>query len=240
LTDIEIVYSRPGVKDRPIFGSLVPYGEVWRTGANASTKVTFSTPVKFGGVDVPAGTYALYTIPQANEWTVILYKNTALSSTANYDPKDDAARVKVKPVRLSQAVETFTIDVNDVRDESATLNLSWDRVRVPVKLEIPIKDRLASQIEAAMAASEGTKPYYQAASFYHDHDLDLQKALKWVDAAIAEREAHFIVHLKAKILAKLGDKAGARAAAKRSTELAIQAKDNSYVKLNERLISSLR
>jgi len=240
LSDIEIVYSRPGVKGRTIFGGLVPYGEVWRTGANQSTKVTFSTPVKINGTAVPAGTYALYTIPEANEWTVILYKNTALASTADYDPKDDVARVKAKPVKLSQAVESFTIDVNDIRDESATLNLAWDKTRVSVKLEVDLKSRLVPQIEAAMAAPEGAKPYYQAAMFYYDHGLDLEKARKWIDAAVAEREAHFTVHLKAKILAKLGDKAGAIAAAKQSTELAIQAKDNSYVKLNKDLISSLR
>lgn len=240
LTDIEIVYSRPGVKGRTIFGGLVPYGEVWRTGANQSTKVTFSTPVKINGTQVPAGTYALYTIPKANEWTVILYKNTALASTADYDPNDDIARVNVKPVKLSQAVESFTIDVNDIRDESATLNLTWDKTRVSVKLEVELKSRLVPQIEAAMAAPEGTKPYYQAAMFYYDHGLDLEKARKWIDAAVAEREAHFTVHLKAKILAKLGDKAGAIAAAKLSTELAIKAKDNSYVKLNKDLISSLR
>lgn len=240
LTDIEIVYSRPGVKGRTIFGGLVPYGEVWRTGANQSTKVTFSTPVKINGTEVPAGTYALYTIPQADEWTVIFYKNTALASTADYDPKDDVTRVKVKPAKLSQAVESFTIDMNDIRDESATLNLTWDKTRVSVRLEVELKSRLVPQIEAVMAATEGTKPYYQAAMFYYDHGLDLEKARKWIDAAVAEREAHFTVHLKAKILAKLGDKAGAIAAAKQSTELAIKAKDNSYVKLNKDLISSLR
>ena len=171
LTDIEVVYSRPGVKGRSIFGGLVPYGEVWRTGANQSTKITFSTPVKLDGAAIPAGTYALYTIPKANEWTIIIYKNTALPSTASYDPKDDVARVNVKPTKLSQAVETFTIDVNDVRDESATLNLTWAKTRVSVKLEVELTSKLVPQIEAVMAAPEGTKPYYQAAMFYYDHGI---------------------------------------------------------------------
>ena len=239
LTDIEIVYSRPGVKGRPIFGGLVPYGQVWRTGANASTKISFSTAVKLNGTEVPAGQYALYTIPGKKEWTVIIHKDTA-ASIFNYNPTNDLVRFKATPVKLAKPVETFTIDINDLRDESATLNLTWEKTRVPVKLEVELVSKLVPQIEAVMAAPEGNKPYYQAALFYYDHGQDLQKAGKWIDAAIAERETYYIVHLKAKILAKLGDKEGAIAAAKRSTELAIKAKDTGYVKLNEDLISSLK
>jgi hypothetical protein len=239
LTDIEIVYSRPGVKARPIFGGLVPYGQVWRTGANNATKITFSTPVKLNGAEIPAGTYALFTIPGETEWTIIINK-AAAASIFNYNQTNDLVRVKATPVKLAEPVETFTIEINDIRDESATLNLTWEKTRVPVKLEVELVSKLVPQIEAVMAAPEGNKPYYQAAMFYYDHGQDLQKASKWVDAAIAQREAHYIVHLKAKILAKLGDKEGAIAAAKRSTELAIKAKDTGYVKLNEDLISSLK
>jgi hypothetical protein len=239
LTDIEIVYSRPSAKNRAIFGGLVPYGEVWRTGANASTKISFSTPVKFNGADIPAGKYALYAIPGEKEWTVIIHKDTA-ASIFNYSPTNDLVRVKATPVKLAEKVETFTIELNSIRDESANLDLVWDTTLVPVKLEMDLTGKLVPQIEAAMAAPEGRKPSFQAAMYYYDHGLDLQKARKWVDAAIAEREAHYIVHLKAKILAKLGDKEGAIAAAKRSTELAIKAKDNGYVKLNEDLIASLK
>jgi hypothetical protein len=239
LTDIEIVYSRPGVKARPIFGGLVPYGQVWRTGANAATKISFSTPVKFNGTEVPAGQYALYTIPDKKEWTVIIHKDTA-ASIFNYNPTNDLVRFKATPVKLAKPVETFTIDINDIRDESATLNLTWEKTRVPVKLEVELVGKLVPQIEAVMSIAEGRKPYYQAALFYYDHGQDLQKASQWIDAAIAERETYYIVHLKAKILAKLGDKAGAIAAAKHSTELAIKAKDTGYVKLNEDLISSLK
>jgi len=120
------------------------------------------------------------------------------------------------------------------------LNLVWEKTVVPINIEIELATKLVPQIEAVMASDAKQKPYYQAAMFYYDHGLDLQKASKWADAAIAEREAHYIVYLKAKILAKLGDKEGAIAAAKRSTELAIQAKDTGYVKLNEDLIASLK
>jgi hypothetical protein len=240
LTDIEIVYSRPGAKGRAIFGGLVPYGEVWRTGANASTKISFSTLVKLNGMEVPAGKYALYTIPGEKEWTVILSKDTSLSGASGYNPTNDLVRFKVTPVQLAEHIETFTIEFNNIRDDSATLNLVWEKTVVPIKIELDLVSQLVPQIEAVMAAPGQKKPYYQAAMFYYDHGQDLQKASKWVDAAIAEREAHYIVYLKARILAKLGDKEGAIAAAKRSTELAIKAKDTGYVKLNEDLISSLK
>jgi hypothetical protein len=240
LTDIEIVYSRPGVKDRTIFGSLVPYGQVWRTGANSATKITFSTPVKLNGTDIPAGTYALFTIPGEDEWTIIINKGAAQWGAFQYDEKADVARFKATPVTLSKPMETFVIEFTDIRDESARLNLVWDKTLVPIKFEVDLTSQLVPQIEALMASDAQQKPYYQAAMFYYDHGQDLQKASKWVDAAIAEREAHYIVYLKAKILAKLGDKDGAIAAAKRSSELAVKANDPDYVKLNDDLISSLK
>jgi hypothetical protein len=240
LTDIEVVYSRPSMKGRQIFGSLVPFGTVWRTGANNATKVTFSTPVKLNGAEIPAGAYALYTIPGENEWTIILNKGAGKSGT-QYDEKEDVVRFKATPVNLSDtSIETFTIEFNQLRDESAVLDLVWGKTVVPIKVELDLTSKLVPQIEAAMAAEGGQKPYYQAAMFYYDHGQDLSKASKWVDAAIAQREAHYIVYLKAKILARLGDKEGAIAAAKRSTELAIKANDPGYVKMNEDLISSLK
>jgi hypothetical protein len=240
LTDIEVVYSRPSMKDREIFGSVVPFGIVWRTGANAATKITFSTPVKLNGTEVAAGSYALYTIPGEDEWTIILNKGVGKSGT-QYDEKDDVVRFKAKPVNLPDtSIDSFTIEFNHLRDESAILNLVWDKTVVPIKIQLDLTNKLVPQIEAAMAAEGGQKPYYQAAMFYYDHGQDLEQAKKWVNAAIAQRDAHYIEYLKAKILAKLGDKDGAIAAAKRSTELAIQAKDTGYVKMNEDLISSLK
>jgi hypothetical protein len=239
LTDIEIVYSRPGMKDRTIFGSLVPYGQVWRTGANNATKITFSTPVKLNGTEIAAGSYSIYTIPGEGEWTIIINKNVGQSGT-QYDEKADVARFKATPVTLTKPMETFVIEFTEIRDESALLNLVWEKTLVPIRFEVELTGKLVPQIEAVMASDAKPKPYYQAAMFYYDHGQDLQKASKWVDAAIAEREAHYIVYLKAKILAKLGDKEGAIAAAKRSTELAIKAKDTGYVKLNEDLISGLK
>jgi len=239
LTDIEIVYSRPSMKDRQVFGALVPFGQVWRTGANAATKITFSTDVTLNGAAVAAGSYALYTIPGEDEWTIILNKGVGKSGT-QYDEKDDVVRFKVSAKNLPMSIDTFTIEFNRIRDESALLNLVWDQTVVSISLEIELTNKLVPQIEAVMASDAKSKPYFQAAMFYYDHGLDLKKASQWVDAAIAQREAYYIVHLKAKILAKMGDKAGAIAAAKQSSELAAKAKDSGYVRLNEALISSLQ
>jgi hypothetical protein len=245
LTDIEIVYSRPGVKGRTIYGGIVPYNVVWRTGANASTKISFTTPIKLNGTQVPAGKYALYTIPGEKEWTVIISKDTNSFGAFSYKQENDLARFKATPVKLAEPVETFTIDFNDIRDESATLNLVWEKTRVPIRLEVEVVNAVVPQIDAAMASPD-KKPagfYYQAATFNFNHGLDLKKALAWLDTGLADkpRIAYELLNLKAKILAKQGDKEGAIAAAKQSSELAIQAEGpaSSFVKMNQDLISGL-
>lgn len=240
LTDIELVYSRPSLKGRSAFGGIVPYDQVWRTGANAATAISFSTPAKLNGNEVPAGKYALYTLPGETEWTVILSKNTT-GNIFNYSPTNDLVRFKAAPITLAETIETFMIEFNQIRDESAVLNLVWETTVVPIKIEVEVTSKLVPQIEEAMAAPGNKKPYYPAAMYYFDHGLDLQKAAKWINAAAAQNETYYVLHLKAKILAKTGDKEGAIAAAKRSTELAIKAEGpkSGYVKMNEELISSL-
>jgi hypothetical protein len=243
-TDIEIVYSRPGVKGRTVFGGIIPYGQVWRTGANASTKISFSTPVKLNGKEIAAGKYALYTIPGENEWTVILQTNL-MAGALNYNQKDDVARFKATPASLSEHVETFTIDLTDVRDDSATLYLLWDQTLVPIRLELDQTDKVLSQIKEAIASPEKKQAgfYYLAALFYFNHDQDLKKALAWLNTGLEDkpRIAYELLHLKAKILAKQGDKEGAVAAAKESKELAIKAEgpNSSFVSMNEDIISNL-
>lgn len=246
IADIEVSYNRPSVKGRKVFGELAPYGEVWRTGANNATRFKVSMPFKFGGVEVPAGEYALFSIPDQNEWTVILNKNTKQWGSYTYDQANDVARVKVKPVTLAEPVETFTIDLNDLRDESATLNLIWDKTKVPVKLEFAVTAELQKQIEAALSGTEKADAglQFQAALFYLDHNLDLNKAEQWVAEAIkAQPEAFYMYYHQARILAKKGDKAGAIAAAKTSMEKAKTSNmggvKEEYTRLNERLIQSL-
>jgi hypothetical protein len=247
LTDIQVVYSRPGVKGRTIYGGIVPYNTVWRTGANTATKISFSTPVKLEGNDVPAGTYSLFTIPGADEWTIIINKEANQWGAFQYNSNDDLVRFTVTPQTLTDTtLETFMIEFNQIRDDSAILMLVWDKTVVPIHLQVDLVSKLVPQIEAAMAApgkkSDGF--YFQAATFYYDHDLDLNKALGWVNKGLADkpRIAFEMLHLKAQILAKQGDKAGAIDAARQSTELSIKAEgpDNSIEWMNQQLISNLQ
>lgn len=245
-TEIEISYARPSARGRKIFGGLLPYGEVWRTGANTATKISFSTPVKVEGRELPAGSYALYSIPGAAEWTVIFNKVTGEWGAYSYKEANDALRVKVKPVTLPQPVETFTIDLGDLRTESAHLNLTWEKTRVPVKIEVDVIKSVVAQIDSVMA-SGATLPagvYFQAAMFYFDHGLDLQKAKTWAEEATkGDKPLFYMLHGKARILAKLGDKAGAKDAAAKSIAAAQGAGGAAaaeYKRLNEALLATLK
>ncbi len=246
LTDVSVEYSRPDKRGREIFGGLVPFGEVWRTGANSPTKITFSEPVKIEGKEVPAGAYALYTIPNADEWTVILSKNLKLWGAYGYKPDADELRVQVKSVPLADAVETFAIGFDDLKDDRATLSLAWDKTRVPVTLTTDTMAQVSTNIATAMKDPESVKPgfYYQAAGFYYEHDKDLEQASKWIDQAIAKQDPprYFMYYKKAQIEAKLGLKAEAKAAAEKSIEL-IKAGENpdpSAIRNSQLLIDGLR
>ena len=243
LTDITIEYSRPSVRGRVIFGALVPYGKVWRTGANTATKISFSAPVKLNGTPIAAGTYELFTIPGQNEWTIIIHQDTSEWGAYTYDAKNDIARFTAKPTVFATSLESMTFGFNDLRDASATLDLTWATTRVPISVEVDTVATLLPQIKAALAA-EGKKPYFPAAMFYYENNLDLKQAVEWMDAAIAlQPKAYYIVYRKGLILAKMGDKAGAIAAAQASIALAQQDKDgpvkDEYLHLNEALIASL-
>ena len=244
VTGVSIEYSRPSVRERKIFGALVPWGQVWRTGANAATKVTFTTDVKLGGSAVPAGSYALFTIPGDSEWTVILSKvvDGQWGSYA-YNPKDDQARVKVKPVALAEPLETMSIGLQDIRAGKANLVIAWEKTKVPVEIDTELVAKLKPQIEAAMAGS-GEKPYFPAAMFYYENDLDMALAKQWIEAAAKQQpDAVWIVYRKGLILKKAGDKDGAMAAARQALELAAKADGElkaEYTRLSENLIASLK
>lgn len=246
VTDVSVEYSRPDKRDREIFGGLVPYGKVWRTGANSPTKIKFSGAVKIGGQELPAGEYAFYTIPNENEWTIVLSKNLKLWGADGYKPDADALRVNVKPTALADAVETFTIGFDDLKDDSATLALEWDKTRVPVELTVNTMEKVSSEIETALKNPGELKPqfYYQAASFYYEHDKELAQAAKWIDQALAKQEParYFMYYKKAQIEAKLGHKPEAKAAAEKSIELlkAEKEPDASAIRNSQALIDGLR
>lgn len=243
LTDVEIVYSRPSAKGRKVFSDLVPYDVLWRTGANAATKITFSTDVVVGGEPLAAGAYSLFTIPGTTVWTVIFNKVPDQSGTSTYDEKQDALRLTVSPVALPSAVETFRIAVDELRSDGATLTLAWEKTQVPVDLKVDVVGAMLPKIQAAMAA-EGKKPYFQAAWFYYENGLDLKQAALWMEEANKERpDTVWMVHRHALVLAKAGDKAGALAKAKASLALAEKAGGAlgaEYKRLNEQLIASLK
>ncbi|MBI2511698.1 MAG: DUF2911 domain-containing protein [Opitutae bacterium] len=245
ITDIEVNYNRPGVKGRKIFGGLVPYGEIWRTGANTATKITFSTAVKLGGTAVPAGTYELFTIPGEKEWTVIVHKNMSQWGSYAYDQKNDVARVTARVAALASPVETFSIWFNDVRDDSATLNFTWEKTHVVVPLSVDTVGMLAPQVEAAMASNAEKKPYFAAAMFYYENNHDLPKALEWMNAAVAKNPGqHWMLYRKGLLLEKMGDKAGARAAAQESLALVEKEKPGElreeYMRLNQALLERVK
>lgn len=245
LTDIEIIYSRPGMKGRSIFGGIIAFGEVWRTGANNATRLTFGTPVKIEGQSLDAGTYELFTIPTPTTWTVIFQKAAKQWGAYAYKAENDVLRITVTPTALTAPVETFTIGLDDVRNESATLTFTWEKTRVPVKLTVDVASTLVPQIEAALA-SGATLPNgvaFNAAQFLYDKELDAKKALTLITMATNnDKPAFYMVHLKAKILARLGDKAAAKDAAELSSKLAIAAEGpkSPFVTMNHDLIASLK
>ena len=245
LTEIEIDYSRPNKNNREIFGGLVPYGTLWRTGANAPTRIKFSDAVKLGDKDIPAGEYALFTIPTANEWTVIVSKDAKVQSAADYKQENDAARITVKPATSPVALETFTIALTDVKGASATLNLMWDNTRVPVQID---DRRCPAGEQAARGRVKGTTPLdprvaYQAASFYYDNNKDMTQAAKWVDQAIEKNPNAYFMHFKrAQIQAKLGNKKEATASAQKTIEIlkADKQPDEVAIKNAQEIIDSSR
>jgi len=244
LTDVEIDYSRPNKNNREIFGGLVPYGKLWRTGANATTRIKFSDTVKLGDKEVPAGEYGVFTIPNANEWTVILSKDTKVS-TADYKQENDAARVTAKPEQLPIPLESFTIALTDVKGASATLNLMWDKTRVPIKLTTDDIEQVSGQLEAA---AKGTTPLdprtaYQAASFYYDNNKDMNQALKWIDQALEKNPDAYFMHMRrGQIQAKLGNKKEATASAQKAIDILKKEKepDESAIKNAQQIIDSAK
>ncbi|CAN5545654.1 DUF2911 domain-containing protein [soil metagenome] len=246
LTDVSVDYSRPNVRDREIFGGLVSFDKVWRTGANAATRIKFSDAVKLGGKDVAAGEYAFFTIPGKDEWTVILSKNVKTWGAYDYKQDTDALRVMVKPSTLPAPVESFTIAFDDLKSDGATIVLKWDKTRVPVELTTNTNEKVNQQIEAALKDPSALKPrfYFQAASFKFDQGHDLEQAAKWVDLAIEKSQPapYFMYQKKAQIEAKLGNKDKAKAAAEKSIELlkAEKEPDESAIRSSQLIIDGLR
>jgi hypothetical protein len=243
VTTVEIEYGRPGVKGRTIFGDLVPYGEVWRTGANAATQITLDTDVTFGGQALKAGTYALFTIPGQQLWTVILNSATEQWGSYGHDPALDVVRVDVKSETLAEPVETMRLGIDHIRSDSAQLTFAWERSGFSVHIEVDLVAQLLPKINQAMGAPGEKKPYLAAAMFYYEHDLDLEQALAWINTALEKQpDAVWLQYRKGLIQAKAGDTAGAVASAEKALSLA-QGIDGElgteYSRLSEALLAKL-
>ncbi len=236
LASVEINYSRPASKGRKIFGDIVPFGKLWRTGANSPTKVTFGEDVKIAGKELKAGSYQVMSIPSQNSWEILFNKGT--NGVFNYHPEEDVLKVSVPSQSISSLVENFTIQFANISSNKMDIQLTWEKTQVNIPLEVDIDSKIMSTIDKAMNVD--SKPYFEAASYYFETGRDLNKALEWVNkATVANPTAYWQFHLKAKIQAKLGDKTGAKATALKSIELAKAGKNEDYVALNEKLIISL-
>jgi len=239
LSNVEINYSRPGVKGREIFGKLVPYGKVWRTGANNATTVTFGDDVMINGTKVPAGKYGLLTIPDQNQWTIIITKQLDVTQPAAYKQDQDVARITANPETLPFSLETFTIFFNDVKSTSMNIELVWDKTAVAFPVTTEIDSKIMAQIDNIMAADN--RPYYNAAMYYVDNGKDQNKALEWFNKAVEQNpKAYWAYYQRASLLAKMGKKQEAIASANKSIEAAKEAKNDDYVTLNENLLKTLK
>ena len=239
LTTVKLDYSRPSVKGRILFVDVEEFGKIWRTGANQSTKISFSDDVKLEGQNVPAGTYALYTIPDPTDWTVMLYKDLTLGGNiGKYDKSKEQARFKVRGYKKSSVTETFTIDINDVKDNSATISIKWGNYYVPFKMEVSYDDKVMKQIESAMAGTTRGE-FYTAAKYYYDNGKDMNKAYEWVKMANAKAERYWQLRLQAQIEHKLGMKAEAKSTLAKSSAAAKAAGNMGYAKANEKMMEAM-
>ena len=239
LGSIELSYSRPNAKGRTIFGDLVPYGAVWRTGANNATTLNFSDEVIIGGKKIPAGKYGLLTIPGAAEWTVIITKQLDVTSPSAYKQDMDVVRVTVPTTQLPFPIESFMILFEKVNSSSLELMIIWEQTAVSLPIKVDVDAKIMSQIDNLMNADN--RPYFNAAMYYMDNNKDLNKVAEWLDKATAQSpNAYWVWYQKARCLALLGKKAEAMVASKKSLDLAVAGKNPDYVTLNEKLQASLK
>lgn len=237
LGDVTIEYSRPAVKGRTIFGDVVPYGKIWRTGANATTKITFTDEVKLEGNTVKPGTYGLYTIPGKDSWEIMLYSDLTLNgNVAEYKTEKEVLRFKVKATKIPMKIESLMINIGDISATEATLTLLWENTVIGIKMTTDIDAKVMQSIEESMKSD---KPdYFRAAGYYFDNGKDLKQALTWVSKAVEENpKAFYMYYLKARIEYKLGDKAAGKASADKTIELAKEAKNDDYVALGTKLLA---
>jgi tetratricopeptide (TPR) repeat protein len=235
LGEVSFEYSRPSKSGRVVFGDVVPFNEIWRVGANASTKVTFGEDVKLNGEAVKAGTYSFYLIPTQEEWTIIINSNTNLWGTGGYSEKEDVLRFKVKTQKVAELVETFTIQFSGVKQTELVTDLVWENTKISFTIAVDVDEKIMKNIESTMASDK--RPYHQSAQYYYDNKKDLKQALEWATKAFETNpKAYWSGLLKAKIQLELNDKKGAKETAILAKKVAEEDKDENYAKQAEEII----
>mgnify|MGYP001627894067 CR=1 FL=1 len=235
LTDVTVEYSRPSAKSRTVYGDLVPYGKLWRTGANARTKISFSNDVKVAGKDLEKGSYALLTIPGDKKWDVIFYSETeGWGAPKEIDEEKVALRLQVTPIATAMFTESFHIFIDNLTNAGATLFMKWEKTLVPINFTVPTDKEVMANIDRVFS---GPAPgdYFAAARYYYDEGKDIQKAKMWIDKSLAANDNPPFWQLRQKslIYAAAGDKKGAIEAAKKSLAAAKEAGNDDYVKMNQ-------
>ena len=238
LTEVKIEYSRPAMRGRTIMGDLVPYGSLWRTGANKNTTLSFSDPVTVGGQALAAGTYALFTRPGKSLWEVFFYTETENWGTSQeWQSKSVAAVIEVPTQSQAEPVESFTISINELTNTGANIHLSWENTRVTLPLEVPTDEKTMASIKETMKGTPKARDLYQAAVYYRESGRDLQAAKEWIGKAIEmDPGKYWMFRQQALILADLNEKEAAIKAAQSSLELAEKAGNQDYVRLNTKAI----
>lgn len=235
LTNVEVVYSRPSAKGRAVLGNLVPFGQLWRTGANDNSIVSFSDDVVINGKTLKKGKYALYTIPNIQNWEVLFYTTTDNWGTPKeFDEAKVALKTTVKEEALAKPVETFTLAINNLETNSATLDISWENSYVSLKFEVPTQKIAIASIEKALAGPE-PEEYYTAAQYYYQSNGDIEKGRTYIDKAVemSKTVPFYYLRLKSLIQAKQGDKKGAIETAKWSISASEAAGNKEYVEMNK-------
>jgi len=242
LTEIEIEYSRPSMRGREVFGNLVPFGKVWRTGADSSTKISFDTDVIISGKTIQSGTYSIFSIPNKESWEIIFYSDVELWGV----PRDwsenkivFSSNFDVKNLDKSNTVETFTISFNDLTNNDANMSISWENTSVDIKIEVPTRSMVESEINKVLSNNPKSSDYYAAAVFYRQENINLDKALEWMNKAIEMNESpRFWQYRQQSLIMAANDKfADAVDAAKKSLNLAIEADNQDYIKMNRESIA---
>ncbi|QBN18004.1 DUF2911 domain-containing protein [Flavobacterium nackdongense] len=235
LTNVEIVYSRPSAKGRDVFNNLVPFGKLWRTGANENTTISFSEDVVIDGKTLPKGKYALYTTPRADNWEIIFYTKTDnWGNPENWDETKVALKTSVKSEHIDRMVESFTIGINNLDNNFAHLEISWEKTIVAVKFEVPTAKAAMASIDKTLAGPTAGD-YFSSAQYLQQSNGDMTKALAYINKALEMNtdKPFWYTRLKSLIQAKLGDKKGAIETAKISLASAEAAKNQDYVKMNK-------